>query len=116
VQAVRISPKSVGQGLCLAALVSGRRELEAIQLFRIDGIDMEAMLKQRFYDGISRGFDGHMDVLWFAVCHLCEPVGHLSQAFAAMVEGLVSEWFPVFREYVGLICAPNRYTCTDCRA
>ena len=81
-------PQRIGEHLGIAAVIlgAGRRETitEAIELLRIDGVDVEATLKQRFDDGAMRNLDGDVNRTWLSTSYTREPRGHLGQALASM--------------------------------
>src|SRR5215469_17301564 len=73
-------------GITAVILGAGRRETiaEAIELFGIDGVDVEATLEQRFDDGAMRNLDGDVNRTRLSASNTREPRGHLGQASASM--------------------------------
>ena len=84
-----------GQRLCVPAIVLGssRREAvaKAVELPRIDGVDLEPVIEKRLDDGAMRNLYPNMDFFRLAAACGDEPAAHLCQPLAAVVEGLLAE-------------------------
>ena len=80
-----------GQRLGVPAIVLGARRREAVakavELPRIDGVDLEPAIEKRLDDGAMRNLDRNMDVFRLAAACGDEPIAHLRQPLAAMLEG-----------------------------
>ena len=80
-----------GQRLCVPAIVLGARRREAVakavELPRIDGVDLEPAIEKRLDDGAMRNLDRNMDIFRLAAACRDEPIAHLRQPLAAVFEG-----------------------------
>src|SRR5262249_6152009 len=80
-----------GQRLCVSAIVFGSRRREAIaeavELARVDGVDLEPAIEKRLNDGAVRNLDRNMNIFRLAAACADEPIAHLCEPFTAMCEG-----------------------------
>ena len=90
-----IGSKRRGQRLCVPAIVLGARRREAVakavELPRIDGVDLEPPIEKRLDDGAVRNLDRNIDVFGLAAACGDEPIAHLRQPLAAVFEGPFAE-------------------------
>ena len=86
-----IGPERRGERLCVPAIVlgacGGETVAKAVELPRIDGIDLETAIQQRLDDSAMRNLNRNMDVFRLAAACGDEPIAHLRQPLAAMLEG-----------------------------
>ena len=86
-----IGSKRRRQGLGVPAVVLGAcgRETvaKAVELPRIDGIDLETAIQQRLDDSAMRNLNRNMDVFRPAPACGDEPIAHLCQPLAAVFKG-----------------------------
>jgi hypothetical protein len=86
-----IGSKRRGQRLCVPAVVLGARRREAVakavELPRIDGVDLESAIEKRLDHRAMRNLDRNMDVFRLAAACGDEPIAHLCEPRAAMLEG-----------------------------
>ena len=80
-----------GQRLCVPAVVLGARRREAVakavELPRIDGVDLESAIEKRLDHRAMRNLYRNMDIFWLAAACGDEPIAHLCEPLAAMLEG-----------------------------
>ena len=94
-KALRIGAQCRRQSAGIAAIVLGaghRKAIaEALELLRIDGVDVEAPLHQRFDHRSVRNLDRNMDLGRVGLTGRGQPAGHLGKASAAMGEDTLTD-------------------------